>query len=143
MSNHGGQIAGTLIGLFWVALGWWMIAVGRRRGRVGGDWVPAVGTIVDKDGGTEGLFLRNPHIRYAAPDGSQRTVASHSRGDLWEPGQSVEILVDPADSGRAVLRTHAARATPYVVIGWFIVVVGLLTLVASAMLAFWVPQPSA
>ncbi|MBK7610894.1 MAG: hypothetical protein IPJ15_06335 [Actinomycetales bacterium] len=76
-----------------------------------------------------------------------RRLRAHRRqplaGDLWEPGQSVEILVDPADAGRAVLRTHAARATPYVVIGWFIVVVGLLTLIASAMLALWVPPPSA
>jgi hypothetical protein len=40
------------------------------------------------------------------------------------------------------LLTHAARATPYVVIGWFIIVVGLLTLIASLMLAVWVPPPS-
>ena len=142
MSNHGGQVAGALIGLFWVVLGWWMIAIGRRRGRVGGDWLPAEGTIVDKDGGTEGLFLRNPHIRYAAPDGSEHIVASRSHGDLWEPGQSVDILVDPTEPGRAALLTHAARATPYVVIGWFIIVVGLLTLIASLMLAVWVPPPS-
>ena len=99
--------------------------------------------IRDRSGGTEGLFLRNPHIRYAAADGTEHVIASHSRGDLWEPGQSVDILVDPADPGRAVLLTHASRATPYVVIGWFIVAIGVLTLIASAMLAFWVPPPSA
>ncbi|MFZ1288150.1 MAG: DUF3592 domain-containing protein [Candidatus Phosphoribacter sp.] len=137
--NDAGEVAGTIIGLVWLAIGWWMIAVGRRRGCADGDWVHVVGQIVDKDGASEGLFLRNPHIRYDAPDGSTHLVASRSRGDLWEPGQDVAILVDPTDADRAMLLTHAQRATPYVVIGWFIIVIAILTLVATAMLAFWVP----
>ncbi len=138
--NHGGQLAGGLIGLAWLILGWWMIAVGRRRGRAGVGWTPAVGTIVDKDGGTEGLFLRNPHIAYAGTDGSQRIVKSGSHGDLWEPGQQVDILVDPARPEHAVLATRAQRGTPYVVIGWFIIGIAVLTLASSWALAVWVPQ---
>lgn len=137
--NHGGQLAGGLIGLAWLVLGWWMIGVGRTHQRARVLWRRAEGQIVDKHGGTEGLFLRNPHVRYVGADGSERVVRAHSRGDLWEPGQPVEILVDPDAADRIMLQRTAARGTPYIVIGWFIVVVAALTLVSSLMLALWVP----
>lgn len=138
--NHAGQIAGGLIGLAWLVLGWWMIGVGRTHIRAAEHWRQARGVIVDKDGGTEGLFLRSPHIRYAAADGTQRIVPSRSRGDLWEPGQDVEIVVDPDDPDRVMIASRAERGTPYLVIGWFIIAVAVLTLVSSLMLAVWVPQ---
>ena len=137
--NHGGQLAGGLIGLAWLVLGWWLIGVGRTHQRAAASWRPAVGQIVDKEGGTSGLFLRNPHVRYAAEDGTERIVRSRSHGDLWEPGQSVDILVDPQRPERIMLARTAQRGTPYAVIGWFIIVVAALTLVSSLMLAVWVP----
>lgn len=137
--NHAGQLAGALIGLAWLVLGWWFIGVGRTHQRAAATWRRAVGQIVDKDGGTEGLFLRNPHVRYAAADGTEVIVRSHSHGDLWEPGQSVDILVDPARPDRIMLARTAQRGTPYTVIGWFIIVVAVLTLLSSLMLALWVP----
>jgi hypothetical protein len=138
--NHGGEIAGGLIGLVWVVLGVWMILVGRRRAREGVGWRAAAGTIVDKDGTTQGLFLRNPHVAYLDADGTRRVVRSGSHGDLWEPGQSVDILVDPDRPDHIVLVRGALRATPYLVIGWFIVLIGVLTLIASWMLYAWVPE---
>lgn len=138
--NHGGELAGAIIGVAWVVLGGWWMAVGRRRSREGAGWIPAEGTIVDKDGSTEGLFLRNPSVAYVAADGTRRVARSGSHGDLWEPGQAVEILVDPADPQRIVLVRGAQRGTPYLVIGVFVVVVGVLTLIASWMLYAWVPE---
>lgn len=138
-ANHGGQLVGALIGIFWVMLGGWWVAIGRRRSVVAAHWQRVVGKIVDKNGGTEGLIARNPHLAYAASDGSAHRVPSHSRWDSWEPGQDVDVLVDPDVPGRAMLASHAERGGTYVVIGWFIVVVGVLTLIASLLLAVATP----
>ncbi len=139
LGNHGGQLAGALIGLAWLGFGWWAIAVGNRHHRAGANWVRRRGQIVDKDGSTEGLFLRNPHVRYDDA-GIEQIARARSRGDLWEPGQAVDILVDPDRPGRIMLARTAQRGTPYVVIGWFLIVVAVLTLVSSLFLALWVPS---
>ncbi len=135
--NEAGELVGTLIGLFWVALGSWWVAIGRRRQDAAAGWDVVTGRIVDREGGAEGLLIRNPHLAYAARDGSQHRVRSRSRGDIWQPGQSVDVLVDPDRPERAMLVTHAERGTPFLVIGWFLVMSGVLTLIASVMLAVW------
>ena len=128
------------LGLVWLVMGVWMVAIGRRRTAALGGWVAAEGTIVDRHGDTEGLLVRNPHVRYVAPDGSEHVVASKSRGDLWEPGQAVDIRVNPANPAEAMLDTHAGRAQAYLVVGWFIIVVAILTFVGSALLAWATPR---
>jgi hypothetical protein len=133
--NAAGEIAGALIGLVWLVMGVWMVAIGRRRTAALGGWVAAEGTIVDRHGDTEGLLVRN-----VAPDGSEHVVASKSRGDLWEPGQAVDIRVNPANPAEAMLDTHAGRAQAYLVVGWFIIVVAILTFVGSALLAWATPR---
>ncbi|MBK8867311.1 MAG: DUF3592 domain-containing protein [Dermatophilaceae bacterium] len=138
--NAAGEIAGALIGLVWLVMGVWMVAIGRRRTAALGGWVAAEGTIVDRHGDTDGLLVRNPHVRYVAPDGSEHVVASKSRGDLWEPGQAVDIRVNPANPAEAMLDTHAGRAQAYLVVGWFIIVVAILTFVGSALLAWATPR---
>ncbi|HOF63731.1 MAG TPA: DUF3592 domain-containing protein [Dermatophilaceae bacterium] len=138
--NAAGEIAGALIGLAWLVMGIWMVMIGRRRTRSAHEWVAAEGTIVDRHGDTDGLLVRNPHIRYAAPDGTSHTVPSKSRGDLWEPGQTVGIRVNPANPAEAMLDTHAGRAQAYLVVGWFIIVVAVLTFIGSALLAWATPR---
>lgn len=136
--NDAGALTGTAIGLGWLVLGWWMIRLGSTRTRAALAWRPAVGTIVDDGGGTEGVIVRRPHVRYAA-DGVERLAPSGSRGGVWEPGTAVEILVDPRDPQRVMLAQQAARGQPYQVLGWFLVVVAILTFVGSALLAFAPP----
>ena len=79
-------------------------------------------------------------MRYVAPDGSKHEVPSKSRGDIWSPGQPVDIVVNPAAPGQAMLATHAGRAQVYLVVGWFIIVVAVLTFIGAALLAWATPH---
>ncbi len=137
--NDAGAITGTAIGLVWLLLGWWMIRLGATRNRAAAGWDRAVGTIVDRDGSTDGLIARHPHIRYAGPDGTELVVPSGSRGGVWEPGTEVDVLADPTDPQRVMLLAQAERGQPYQVLGWFLVVVAVLTFVGSGLLFFSPP----
>lgn len=137
--NDAGALTGTAIGLVWLALGWWMIRTGKRRTRASLGWLRTVGTAVDRDGETSGVLLQHPCLRYAGPDGAIRVAPSGSRGGVWEPGATVEILVDPAQPGRVMTVAHGDRGYPYVVVGWFLVIVAILTFVGSLLLVVAVP----
>ena len=88
----------------------------------------------------EGYRRRQDPASGGAGEGSEHVVASKSRGDLWEPGQAVDIRVNPANPAEAMLDTHAGRAQAYLVVGWFIIVVAILTFVGSALLAWATPR---
>lgn len=137
--NDAGALTGAAIGLAWLLLGWWMIRTGKRRTKASLGWLRMVATVVDREGGTSGVLLRSPHLRYAGPDGALRVIPSGSRGGVWEPGATVDILVDPGRPGHVMTVAHGARGYPYVVIGWFLVVVAALTFAASLLLAVAVP----
>lgn len=137
--NDAGAVTGAAIGLVWLVLGWWMIRLGASRNRAAAGWDRAAGTIVERDGRTDGVIARHPHVRYAGPDGTERIAPSGSRGGVWEPGTPVEVLLDPGDPDRIMLAQRAERGQPYQVVGWFLVVVAILTFVGSALLAFSPP----
>ncbi|MGV1009205.1 MAG: hypothetical protein ACOYBY_11445 [Dermatophilaceae bacterium] len=138
--NDAGAVTGGLIGLVWLLIGWWMIRTGTRRTLAAQGWRRTVATLVDREGGTAGVLLRHPYLRYAGSDGAVRVVASRSRGGVWEPGTSTDILVDPHEPERVMLLTHAERGQPYLVIGWFLVIVAVLTFVGSVLLVVAVPR---
>jgi hypothetical protein len=137
--NDAGAVTGAAIGLVWLLLGWWMIRTGGRRTKATLGWLPAVATVVDRDDQTSGVLLQHPYLRYTGADGAIRVVPSGSRGGVWEPGTTVDILVDPAQPGRVMTAAHGARGYPYVVVGWFLVVVAVLTFAGSLLLAVAVP----
>ena len=138
--NDAGAVTGGLIGLVWLVLGWWMIRTGGRRTEAAEGWRRAVATVVDRGGGTTGVLLRHPYLRYAGPDGVLRVAPSRARGGVWEPGTTTDVLVDPERPERVMLLTHAERGQPYLVIGWFFVVVAVLTFVGSLLLVVAVPR---
>lgn len=137
--NDAGAVTGGLIGLVWLLIGWAMIRTGARRSRAAQGWRRAVATVVDREGGTSGVLLRHPYLRYAGTDGAVRVAPSHSRGGVWEPGTTTDILVDPEGPERVMLLTRAERGHPYLVIGWFLVIVAALTFVGSLLLVVAVP----
>lgn len=137
--NDAGAITGAAIGLVWLVIGWWMIRTGGQRTKASLGWLRTAATVVDRDGETSGVLLRHPYLRYAGPDGAVRVVPSGSRGGVWEPGATVEILVDPRRAGHVMTAAHGERGYPYVVIGWFLVVVAVLTFAGSLLLAVAVP----
>jgi hypothetical protein len=133
-----GALAGGVIGIAWVVLAVWMVRTGQRL-RSAAAWTPATGTIVGEGGSTEGLILHHPHVRYADADGEVRVVSLGAKG-TWPVGADVDVLVDPTDPTAVMPLARAERGQPYIVIGWFIGVVGFLTLVGAALLAVAVPH---
>ena len=91
-ANHGGQLVGALIGIFWVMLGGWWVAIGRRRSVVAAHWQRVVGKIVDKNGGTEGLIARN--------------VAGLSSPPRLHRGPGRSLTLDQTRDLLSVLATH-------------------------------------
>ncbi len=138
--NDAGAVTGGLIGFAWLLIGMWMIRTGARRTEAAQGWRRAVATVVDRDGGTSGVLLRHPYLRYAGPDGAVRVAPSRARGGVWEPGTTADVLVDAEQPDRVMLVTHAERGQPYLVIGWFLVVVAVLTFVGSLLLVVAVPH---
>jgi len=138
--NDAGAVTGGLIGLVWLLIGWRMIRIGGQRTKAALGWSRAVATVVDRGGGTTGVLLRHPYVRYAGPDGGMLVAPSRSRGGVWEPGTTTDILIDPDQPEHVMLAMHAARGHPYVVIGWFLVIVAALTFVGSLLLVVAVPH---
>ena len=110
--NDAGEVAGTIIGLVWLAIGWWMIAVGRRRGCADGGWGHVVGQIVVKDGAAEGVVpVRHLETVATQPAGGEVLVrrAELVAGAAWDAfaarpgiGDALLVALDDAAPGCVV-----------------------------------------
>lgn len=135
-----GVLAATVIGVLWLVAAWLLLRAGRRRTTGATRWLRDEATVCHRDGSTDGVLTSRPYLRYAGPDGRQRIRPSGSRGGMWSPGSTVPVRIDPQHPDRVMLHSAATRGVVYVVLGWFLVVVAVLTLASAAMLQWFVPR---